>query len=1532
MRRRICIVLATVSILAGAAPCFAWKFASIADSRGSDNGVNTTVFGNIVNRVNTENVDLVIFQGDAVIGSSNDTTLGSQMDTWLSVINGLNCRWYWTPGNHEIAASTSEAVLRAKVDQPLNGPAGHEEMVFSVDHQSAHFAFVNSNHWNEYHHVQRSWLTTDLANTTQPHRFVNAHEPAYPKGPHIGSSLDVYASERNDFWNIMTNAKVDIFFCGHEHLYSRSLEGSMYQVINGTCGAPLATGGAGTISQYNYVIATVTGYSVHCDARNDSGNLIDSWDFTMAASTPAVSAPANGSTVTTVTPTISWNSPAHDAYQVRVTQVNDPNTVLNGWDSGQVSSAASSAVCGALGDRALYYIFVRAHSGSIWSSWSPVGHDLIVNTSATTAIYPCDYRPTISGWTVYDTGSYENGGGVKGIIVQDGGNYAWKLYDGSAANICKVKYPMTGVSFDTGVTLEARIRATGISGSPAHNLGISKNGTGGMYLRVSTDHAALVDPVGTVRGTFYLDGTTYHKYRLTVKNSTPGNDSTATWRVYVDGIERISWTGAGTADGFDGFMAGHAGTAATGYWYFDWIAGRTDGEFTPAQWNPVVPLDSAPPGPLTTFSAAPGDAEVNLAWTNPMDGNYTGTTVRYKTDGYPASPTDGSLVCDRANTPGSSDSFVHTGLANGVTCYYAAYAHDVISNYSAASNASATPMTATLNVFPGTVTVDGASTDWNLSDFVSPIRGGQGGVGDYALLGFDGGNLYYAGRYTGATLPTDAADHTARVYSRQDSDYLYLLMRCDDSDIQYPNALDSNWENDCIEIYIDPSHDRGPSPISDSTSDTQLVVDANNQVNVYGCAGGYKGQILAGVTSAVVRDGTGWLMEASIAKSALDPDLPAGGTFGLDFVFRDNDNSNDPALTTVYSWRDKTTGAGFPSKIPDNWGDGRIADFTPPGQASSFAAAAGPLGNTLTWTNPSDPDFTGVAILYKTTGYPANPSDGELLVDKLGSPGSPDSFVHYGVETGTTYFYSAFAHDGSANYAAGANASATVGCLSVWLNEAFDNYSNGDLGGQGGWATSAAASARIQSGYAKGGSGKSALVDPIASGGLSVGSQIMVSSKTSGYHYLSMDIAQDATGTGGQIIGYVTVYASDSATEITKLHIQKNRMFVEYGPGSLATLITTVANTTWYNVKIGFNVDTRKLDLWLDGAAKGAGYAWKGTGTNISRIVVSGDRNTNLNPQKIYVDNLRLEPKPAQLADVADGGDWTPSLTKLSFSYASVCAVEYQYAIGTTSGGTQVRNWTNCAAATSFTATGLALNENTTYYVSVQAGSGFGAWGATRTANGIKVAPGVATILAAKALADGAPAETKALRDKIVTAAFPGYFYIQEPDALCGLKALSSASVSAGNEIDVAGVMKGSNAERYIDCTGNATEVATPGPGTPETVILGNISIGGAGLNPYSPGIAGGVGPNNIGLLVTACGKVTQRQTSDPKYFYIDDGCGFEDGTTTGGVENVGIRIIADPASYAADSYVAVVGISSCFDSGGLRPQLLPTSILLLRP
>lgn len=103
-------------------------------------------------------------------------------------------------------------------------------------------------------------------------------------------------------------------------------------------------------------------------------------------------------------------------------------------------------------------------------------------------------------------------------------------------------------------------------------------------------------------------------------------------------------------------------------------------------------LDEVAPSPVTGFSAVGEDGQISLSWTNPADADFTSTVIRYSTSGYPAGPSDGALVVDRANSPGSSDSVVHTGLDSEKTYYYSAFARDSASNCSSAAHANATPI------------------------------------------------------------------------------------------------------------------------------------------------------------------------------------------------------------------------------------------------------------------------------------------------------------------------------------------------------------------------------------------------------------------------------------------------------------------------------------------------------------------------------------------------------------------------------------------------------------------------------------------------------------------------------------------------------------------------------------------------------------------------------------------------------------------------------------------------------------------------
>ena len=131
----------------------------------------------------------------------------------------------------------------------------------------------------------------------------------------------------------------------------------------------------------------------------------------------------------------------------------------------------------------------------------------------------------------------------------------------------------------------------------------------------------------------------------------------------------------------------HAGLTNGTTYYYAAFDHDVSGNYSAALTDSATPFDGLAPGPLTSFTAVAGDGSVTLSWTNPSDADFELTVIRYSTSDYPTSPTGGLAV----GATGSSDQFVHSGLANGTTYYYAAFAADEVPNFSMTSRASATP-------------------------------------------------------------------------------------------------------------------------------------------------------------------------------------------------------------------------------------------------------------------------------------------------------------------------------------------------------------------------------------------------------------------------------------------------------------------------------------------------------------------------------------------------------------------------------------------------------------------------------------------------------------------------------------------------------------------------------------------------------------------------------------------------------------------------------------------------------------------------
>ena len=112
-----------------------------------------------------------------------------------------------------------------------------------------------------------------------------------------------------------------------------------------------------------------------------------------------------------------------------------------------------------------------------------------------------------------------------------------------------------------------------------------------------------------------------------------------------------------------------------------------------------------------------------------------------------------------------------------------------------------------------------------------------------------------------------------------------------------------------------------------------------------------------------------------------------------------------------------------------------------------------------------------------------------------------------------------------------------------------------------------------------------------------------------------------------------------------------------------------------------------------------------------------------------------------------------------------------EYAVGKTSGATDVTGWTDAGMATTATIDGLSLAVGDTYFISVRAVDNAGLISAPVSSAGVKTARLVANIPAALALSDG---EVVALPARVVSAAFAGKLYVEESSRTAGIRVESS--------------------------------------------------------------------------------------------------------------------------------------------------------------
>ncbi|MBN2592758.1 MAG: metallophosphoesterase [Sedimentisphaerales bacterium] len=288
-----------------------WKFIVTCDSRGSDNGIEAIILGELVNEILDQGVDFMLFPGDLVSGYAYIGPAGfeAELRTWVDMmlpVYKADIGVYVSRGNHEVMDVWGYSI-RPNIDPddnhatrwlnvfgndlypeqklPDNGPESEKYMTYAVTHKNAFIIsldqYAGINH-DDVHVVNQKWLDTQLAANTKPHIFITGHEPAF-RALH-SDCLDNRPAERDAFWASIRNAGGRTYLTGHDHFYDHARiddgdgnpDNDVHQYIIATAGAPLYTwspsydgdNGPYTVEQinhvenYGYVLVEVDGLNV----------------------------------------------------------------------------------------------------------------------------------------------------------------------------------------------------------------------------------------------------------------------------------------------------------------------------------------------------------------------------------------------------------------------------------------------------------------------------------------------------------------------------------------------------------------------------------------------------------------------------------------------------------------------------------------------------------------------------------------------------------------------------------------------------------------------------------------------------------------------------------------------------------------------------------------------------------------------------------------------------------------------------------------------------------------------------------------------------------------------------------------------------------------------------------------------------------------------------------------------------------------------------------------------------------------------
>ncbi len=190
-------------------------------------GVDTLVLRQVINLQPA----FVLHTGDLV-------QWGTSVEFWYQFIGDYKdllgiSPWLPVYGNHE-----AQAYLNKFFYLPDNYSENPENKGhwYSVDYKNLHIIGLDVYRDFTVGSEQRQWLINDLENRSKETYFtvVMFHEPPFSSGRYGGNE-----AVKTELVPIFEQYKVDLVFCGHEHLYERSVVNNIQYITSGGAGSVL---------------------------------------------------------------------------------------------------------------------------------------------------------------------------------------------------------------------------------------------------------------------------------------------------------------------------------------------------------------------------------------------------------------------------------------------------------------------------------------------------------------------------------------------------------------------------------------------------------------------------------------------------------------------------------------------------------------------------------------------------------------------------------------------------------------------------------------------------------------------------------------------------------------------------------------------------------------------------------------------------------------------------------------------------------------------------------------------------------------------------------------------------------------------------------------------------------------------------------------------------------------------------------------------------------------------------------------------